>query len=432
MVGTFLMWWRVIYKLKSLFNYFDLKQEAAIVIIFQMGFLFVNLLLVKLITANLTQSDYGYFALGLTIVAFISQVIFGGANAAITRYYLDEQKSDQIGQFTTFVFIYYLFTNLAGAVLFYIFALQNQSIEIFHLASLCIYASLYVFNALFISIANITRKRFLAGVLNFSDIFLKYLLFLILIKFSTINLFDALLLSYLIGTFTVFCFFVCIIFRSDGKFFKLGLYIPRIDSVKAVVYYAIPYLPWTLLLWVQQVIDRWLLNEYLNKEVVGIYFAYFQISYSLVVTGVAVIIKIVEPIYYNEFSNVRDMGFERILLAFMFSGFSLVLIVLIIFRIEFISILLPTNYLPYSWLILPFFVSGVMTGMSEFFLLRMQALKKSGLLSASKMKAATVGVFVSIVFVPLYGLTGVVTSMFISSFALYFIMWRSSCKKIAI
>jgi O-antigen/teichoic acid export membrane protein len=185
-----------------------------------------------------------------------------------------------------------------------------------------------------------------------------------------------------------------------------------------IIKYAIPYIPWTFLIWFQQVSDRWALDFYIGPQAVGIYAVTFQLGFSSILMLFSVAIRFIQPIIYQQASIKNPIGkskavdiYNHSLLAVGSLIGSMIFIISMIFHKQFFSILVAYEYQEYSYLLPWMVVSAVLFGISEILLLKMQSDMRTVKLSTVKCFLGLLGIILSVLGAAYGGLEGVTLAL---------------------
>ena len=71
------------------------------------------------------------------------------------------------------------------------------------------------------------------------------------------------------------------------------------DCFRDIIKYAVPYIPWTLIIWLQQISDKWFLEIYTSRDDVGGFVLLFQIGFVPLIFLFTTLNRLISPVIYN-------------------------------------------------------------------------------------------------------------------------------------
>ena len=135
--------------------------------------------------------------------------------------------------------------------------------------SIFIYAVAFAITAGYSSILNqilnIAKKRASSSISIILEISLKIFFIYLLIENYELSV-DFIIITYLISssiTLIIQHIFVTDLLSSQNNSSN------EYDCFRDIIKYAVPYIPWTLIIWLQQISDKWFLEIYTSRDDVG-------------------------------------------------------------------------------------------------------------------------------------------------------------------
>jgi O-antigen/teichoic acid export membrane protein len=409
---------------------FPIAREAFWTALGQVLTLLGSLVLIRIVTSYLTSAEYGYLTLGLTVTTFYSQVIMGGVNASIGRYYsiylarndlttylkvaVDLVKSASfLALILTLVLVLFLYINgygswnilIVGTGIFALFTGVNSAI---------------------ISILTSARLRFILAINAGVELGLKA--FFVLVVIFT---FGPSAESVIFG----FCF-SALFFLLILRYFLNNLIYSEKVSIKffknpcqgaEMWSFVWPLLIMGIAAWGQSASSRWILKIYSTVSDVGIFQILAQIAAPIQVLS-SVLIVFIAPIYFSLSgdgeNNLNKHLIRLTTLRIAIVGLGLVAIMFAatyFFHQEIFSLLVDENFSVDSnelpWMI----ASCGILGVSQIFCtqlfseLRIKEVMYAGIFSGA------IGIILNLFFGSKYGLVGIVFSQCI--YALINFLW---------
>jgi O-antigen/teichoic acid export membrane protein len=409
---------------------FPIAKEAFWTALGQGLTLLGSLVLIRIVTSYLTSAEYGYLTLGLTVATFYSQVIMGGVNASIGRYYsIYLARNDLVTYLKGAVDLVKsasflaLILTLVLVLFLYINGYRNWIILT---VGAGIFALLTGVNSAIISILTSARLRFFLAINAGVEFGLKAF-FVLIIIFTCGPAAESVIFG--------FCFsalFLLIILRYflnnlispekvNNKFFQKPCQGADMWS------FMWPLLIMGIAAWGQSASSRWVLKIYSTVSDVGVFQILAQIAAPIQVLS-SVLIVFIAPIYFS-LSGDGECNFNKHLIrltTFKIAVVGLGLVIIMFcatyfFHQEILSILVDKNFsidsneLP--WMI----ASCGILGVSQIFCtqlfseLRIKEVMYAGIFSG------VMGIILNLFFGGKYGLAGIVFSQCI--YALINFLW---------
>ncbi len=372
------------------------------------------LLTIKVLTNYLSAEQYGEFALALTFCNFVTQLIMGPLGHGVGRFYIEAEKSGELGgfwvavknllkkTFALIVIIYMVILGVANLLKYEV----GTGVLLLGLAFLFGYIT--GLNDIFCSIQNMALKRFISVRNNIIDLYLRLLFIPILVL-----LFDATaiiaLLAYIISGL------LALIINLFGKN-DIGMIPNQVqnDWEGKILSLAGNALLWGIFVWLVQASDKWSIGIYSNASEVGKYAVIYQLSFVPVVMIFSVANTILAPLIFKTGkinltgkSKLLVVAFAAIGLGFLFYKF---------FGTAMVAVLSSFEYEEYSNLMPVLYLSAVLYSIGDLFAIQRLGNMNFGLVRRNKIIAAIVGLLCNILGAKYYGVTGVAYSILFYSF----------------
>lgn len=267
------------------------------------------LVLVKVLTENLSPNDYGYLALALTLAGLVNQVFLGGIANGFSRYFSVANEEDDVNNYlitvlnmliaaTIFVIIFVLILMLT----FYVLGLAQH----FTVILVCTFFALLTgYSAAISNIQNAARNRKIVAFHAGLDGVLK-LIFVLFIFFVLTPSSISALWSYAIASF--------ILLTSHLIFVKKHLIgnvsgIPNSTKRKwntEIWSFSWPFIVWGIFGWGQQSMSRWSIELFANTYEVGLFAVLMQLGYMPMQMIIAFLIAFLQPIFYGRVGDATN------------------------------------------------------------------------------------------------------------------------------
>jgi len=235
----------------------------------------VTFLLLPLYTNHFTPKEYGIVALFYTFVPLINIVVRYGMGAAFLKNYVPAEKKDRIVIMTNVTFSLFI-SGVPFLILFYLFR-ESLSFIFFGVSNpsyvaimgmIIFFDTIWSIPMLALRAENRPRLFIFLSFLNVGITLICNLVFIIALKMNIGSIF----VSNLIASSTIFILVLPFIYQRF-EFSSLS-----IAKWKALISFALPFLPAGLFAMAMEVADRYILKNLTNLETVGIYNAGYKIG----------------------------------------------------------------------------------------------------------------------------------------------------------
>jgi len=406
-----------------------ISGEALWIILGQVIMVAGSLVGVRLLTGSLEPEVYGEFALGLTIVALINQLVLGPLSNGATRFYsLAVERSDisnylkAVKQLVIKSAIFILLVTICGLLILLLFV--KTKFLVFGFACV-IFALISGINSVLNGVQNAARQRSIValhqGLATWTQYFFA-VVFVICLGHNSENVMLGFILSSLLILFSQLYFFKHTI--SSGSVNQLV----SSNWGKEIVDYSWPFAAWGIFTWAQIASDRWALSAFSPMRELGLYAVLFQLGYAPVSLATNMLVQLLAPIYFQRAGKVSDivkiekvnklnLKLTIISLAFTFIMFGAVLAL----HKQIFAIFVAPEYrvnsylLPWLALAAGFFATGQITSINLMSQLRTKTML------AVKITTASLGLGLNFLGSYFYGIKGVVFGVLAFSFV--YLMW---------
>ena len=417
----------------SIGNYLGTLKEASWVILSQFITLAGGMVLLSVVTKNVSIETFGSYALLLTVSSGVAQVLFGGINAATGRYYAIAEKESTIPEYLYAVKHLVVTVGLAVCVIAVPILVLAKNLGYLDTLTpsilILFFALLSTFRSNLSRIQNAARLRSKVALYSSFEVILKLAVALLLLSLYKGSL-ESLILALCISVATVSFFqYLSVANLTRRKSFSDFSVTEAKKRVAEMRRFAQPYLGWTFMVWVHQSSARWALEAFSDTEAVGGFMAVYQLCYSPMAAGFAAISTYLAPIMYQRIEatdRVSNSGFfENLTLnkksTYLISFISLLLICIslelfssLVHEIYF-RLLVPTEYAIYSQFMGVMLIAGFFSGLSEISLLHFQGEMRVIAIRNIRIISSVFGLAGNAIGAWLYGVQGVLISILVWS-----------------
>jgi len=368
-------------------------------------------LLMPLYTRVLTPTDYGIMDLVVNTSNLLLPLVMVSINEAVIRFGLEKsaKKSD--------VFSIGLITALSGFVVFLCFIPVFQRIDFLSDYTLLIY--LYIFAAAihgvcaqFVRSMGLVRLYAFEGVLATLTIVLLNILFLVVLDWGINGYVLSVILSNLISV--AFLFWAARLW----KFIKFHGFNRQL--VGDMLRYSLPLIPTTMMWWVTNVSDRYLVTYFMGEAANGLY----SVSYKIP-TIISIISSIFTQAWQLSAISENDQEDKDSFYSDIFQYYQTVVFLA---AAGIMWLLKPINYLLVSpeffdsWRFAPFLIlSVVFSCFVSFYSSFYMAAKKNMMSMVTTFLGAISNISLNLWLIPIYGAQGAAFATFVSYLVVFLI-----------
>lgn len=407
-----------------------LAKEGGWIVIGQIATILGALVSVKMLTNYLKPDQYGEFALGLTIVGLVNQVVMGGAINGIGRFYsIAVEKGDLWGylrassrllSYATLVVVVITISSVG-----YLLA-TGQSQWLGLALAIFAFSILSSYNSAINSLQNAARQRAIVAMHRGIDAWLKIGLAVGVIFFLGSDS-KAVIIGYTLSALAV---------TTSQVFFLKQLLnrqeISHSDKVgqdwfQQMWQFSWPFYAWGIFTWLQLVSDRWALESFATTYEVGQYAVLYYLGYAPITIITSMVVTLIFPILNQRAGDATDYirntevhrdtwRVSKLSLAFTVIAFTFAWLLHPLIFLWFVddAYSAVSHFLP--WVVL----AGGLFATGEILGLKLIVQRTHQQMLPAKIYTAIIGVVANNVGAWLYGISGVVVALVIFS-SVYFL-----------
>lgn len=230
----------------------------------------------KLLAVYFSKLDYGNWSLLLSIYVLISMIPFTAFDQAIAKLTYSKINSDEQYYFTNNVYLGYLLLFLM-----YFIALISLTPALFAntiLSTFFAYFMLYTFSEILknslLVMDNASRNRLRVMLLRLFELLFRSILLIVLGLTDNFNI-NNVLIIFMIGNIIL----ILTSYRKFNTFFNYIKINKFKELFKEILTFSYPLVIWAVFGWLQNMINRWYLDYYLNPEIVAAYTILVSLSF---------------------------------------------------------------------------------------------------------------------------------------------------------
>jgi O-antigen/teichoic acid export membrane protein len=288
----------------------------------QFASLFLSLISIKL-TTTIGPSEYGSFVLATSIGGFLTLSFFGPMEQGFVRYYFeftksDEEKSAYLISILRMIKASFLILSILAVVIITVAVVQyNQSLIFWGSAGILIIISAIAnpFNGLL----NAMKLRKEISIIQTMEK-LCIVIFLVIATF-VIALNASIVMICVFSATGIFLVVRVSLFKKQSSIIPSREIMNRVkvDSLKKIMIYSLPFILWGWLSWFQFNGERWVVNTLVSTSEAGKYGLAVSLVNNSIVLAYGVFIQFILPTIYTKFSSEtiseRIKGYSIIKLA---------------------------------------------------------------------------------------------------------------------
>jgi O-antigen/teichoic acid export membrane protein len=265
-----------------------------------------SILTIKFLTNVISLDTYGYYNLLLVAMILPSWILFAPLNQPLQRYYAGYKEDNRLSELawttTTSYFWVSLFSLIAfnGAVFIGFISYAGVDAISLHIASLIFVVEAWI--SLGNSLSSAARDRFRVSMTMTSVAVIRPLSILISAHYLGYTL-SSIMLGYLASSVALLLYatrpLVETLKRPISSRFNVNL-------LKTMLRYGLPFGAWSLFAWMQQYLDRYVVESIVGAEALGSYVASMQTASLPFSIAGGLLAQLVTPVIYQMVGNGDD------------------------------------------------------------------------------------------------------------------------------
>lgn len=404
---------------------------------------FINVLIVKLLTNKYSTEDYGIYSLIISFTVFPQLVIYAPIASAIFPFIKSKKDENKYVEFQRDIFDLFFLTTIVLIILlvilswinFYTNILSSDKVYIciltlFFSSTLSWLSTLDTF-----SLANSRIKLYTF----FPVINMAIKLIVILFLFNA-NVIPQTLILFFCLFQLVLCFIEFSYLRKTGILTFLKWELKRIFNINSVqkieiLKYSKNFFIWGLFGWAQSFFDKWFLNHYVGAGTVAMYAVYYQYGFFPFTIFSSLISQYITPIFFSktgdfeqEFSFLKRLLFLCILFLI---GTSVVMTLLAKYLAPFlIELLTNADYLENIHLFPIIVLAGCLYGFGQIITIPLLKSEFVERVKFPKIGSSLIAMILFFTLTPKLGLLGILLALIISNLFYFVILFSINLKYI--
>lgn len=312
----------------------------------------------------LTKEEFGELSLLLSIGALFSGIVYGGLEQAIARY---SSKYQFDKDYIRTVSVVIAFLSLAVLITYFVIVVV---IDYKNLAPLYLLGGvLFIFTSINVILNTINNYNFKKGNVLYNSVILlltKILLLTFIAYFFKLTAYDVIVLSIISAGLVITIQAKQLKLIDNGAFSK--------QIAQDLAKYSFPFMISGILISLQSIADKWIIEKLLNTSDVALYVLYFQMSY--VPSGMlgSILINYIGPIYFKAHDKNQKKINKLVQISIIMASFGLLVVALLnLVYDQIIFILIPSSYLGYKYLFYIFIICGFTQAAAQLLTIEMNA-----------------------------------------------------------
>jgi O-antigen/teichoic acid export membrane protein len=392
-----------------------------------------NFLLLKILTANLSVTAYGYYALWMSAMLFIRQILYDPISIIAAKESIRENFLEMNG-FTSLQIVRYVTDRLffilffAAVLIVFIESVFYEKVSMGGYALLgVIYIASNGAQGIYINIFNTIQKRKWAAVGISADSFVKLCLVSIAFLIIAISL-DAAISAVAISSLLVFIWIRSI---SNHFFYQDVITVgSKFIATKKLIMLSLPFFVPTLLMALKGIGDKVFMATLISVEDLAAYNVLLQLGFIPMMLIIGVIQTYVGPDIYrlathrdaNQTKIIRYLSLIVLKIAFMLI---IATITSVFFSENIFKILVGADYIGYSKFLPYFVIAGAIAGISGLLNVAVIGVFSPQIVGALMSFSIFLGILILMMAMSIYGFEGGIFGLIISNLVMMFVFMSS-------
>jgi O-antigen/teichoic acid export membrane protein len=385
---------------------------------------------VRVLTGLLSPSAYGRFALALTAVTLVNQLVTGPLAQGAQRFYAPAADRHQLWGYLRA--IRHLLLGSAGVLALLVSVCVLWLTLTRHAAWVGLTVAAFLLAVLdgyvnsVISLQNAARQRLLAASYGAMNVWLRVLIAAVILRKAG---------SSSEWAVAAYCLASALVLAS--QLLSLKRVFPREQRGteegewrKQMLLYSWPFATWAIFTWAQIASDRWSLQIFSTTKEVGLYAVLFQLGYSPVASANGLLLLLIAPVVFQRSGDASEHGRTKEAHALIRNAAIVTLSATTIGFCAAASLhswvfvhLAAPEYRQVSYLWPWMLLAGGIFATGQVFALKQQGDLSTKSLIIPKVVTAAIGVGLNVVGARVYGIVGVVGAGV--GFAVVYLTWMA-------
>jgi len=266
-----------------------------------------SILLVKILTNNMSFEQYANLTLGLTLFNLLTQIVMAPIGQGVGRVYIVAKKNQNIASFKNTTLLIYRNIGLiyiAATIAIAITPMGALSLNLkLFIIAIIVYAYVFGINDILNSLLNLGKLRKHFAISIWIEQLIKILSIYFCAKYIIITPIDV-VVAYTCGVMVALTYHKRVSTNVLMENIKHKRRNNESHWKRRIGQIAMPASLWGIAVWVQQASDKWALQLFSTKQDVAQFAALYQISYAPLVMGFGLLMTLVTPIIFGD-SNYK-------------------------------------------------------------------------------------------------------------------------------
>ena len=288
----------------------DSAVELSWVFFGQLLNVILSFVILKLLS-KMGTSDYGIYALVLTITVLLSLILFGPAVQGFIRFYYDYLGKGAVNTYISLVNRFLFVASGLLSLIVIIMVILSLSADFSLAPEFFLFAGIFIIagrlGEFFNAFLNLLRRRRENALLQGAEKFtIAVVLFVLLLNRSLSLVVTFVVLSVIT---LLFSFIKIGVFRKNiPEQLIAGPADPLIKKEMRgkIVLYVFPFVLWGVSGWLQLNGEKWIIADLLSTSVVGIYAVMMSLVTAFIVVPANILADFTTPIIFQNYSNPED------------------------------------------------------------------------------------------------------------------------------
>lgn len=271
----------------------------------------LNFVIIRLLS-KMGVSEYGKYALVLTIISLLGLIFFGPFTQGFIRFYYHYKRINLINTYNSVMNRFVGYSLITLFIIVLSATLLNQVFNISDATTFLIAAGLYIIffktDEFYSNSLNIVRRRKENSLLQGLEKLIIILVLVYFLHYKELWLNVVLTTMALIAVlFSLIKFYLYRKISTDKEVSDASNeHFIRKEIIHTLFKYASPFLIWGIAGWIQLNSEKWIINKFLSISDVGIYAIMMSLVNAMVIIPNTIISDFSMPIIFDNFSNPDD------------------------------------------------------------------------------------------------------------------------------
>lgn len=375
--------------------------------------LLATVIITKLLSTYLTKSEYGFYALILSVLALITILPFSSFHTAIERFIVEYKSKNEYSSFLLpLVSLHLLFFIIYSILSPVIYVFLDEMWKSFYIP-LLFFIFTRIYKGLLLCILNIERKRVAMLISRIIDMVIQIFIISYFIYNKNLNIEIILYSSITANT----CSLLILLFSIKENISLKSLTLSNFKFISEyVLKYSAPLIIWGFFLWAQNMIMRWYIEYYLSKDDVANYSVMTSLALLPATAIISIVGQFIVPKAYPKENEERGHIAKTNKKILLYTALLFIITIITTYFVKdlIIRLFLDEKYINVSWSLPILMIGTALYTIGQVLIYEIYYYKKPNVLLVANIVPGIFSIIIGLVFIKIGGFNGAIITNLLS------------------